>query len=108
MHVRQLDNGNSRASLARVHFKPHNQSYIVATSSHSDCKSNEILQIDWLVLRVRQHGKKKYESLMPKLFNYLQVKEVLTPMSTGNLPGSTLSYCNNIGLVVWFKMYTSK
>ena len=37
----QLDNGNSQASLARVHFKPHNQPYIVATSSHSDCKANE-------------------------------------------------------------------
>ena len=30
MHVMQLDNGNSQASLARVHFEPHDQSYIVA------------------------------------------------------------------------------
>ena len=66
MHVMQLDNGNSQALLVRVHYKPHNQSYIiVATSSHSDCKANEMLYIDWLLLRVIQHGKEKYESLMP-------------------------------------------
>ena len=43
MHVMRLDNGNSQASLARARYKPHNQPYIVATSSHSDCKANEIL-----------------------------------------------------------------
>ena len=40
MHVMQLDKGNSQALLAH---EPHNQLYIVATSSHSDCKANEIL-----------------------------------------------------------------
>ena len=30
MHVMQLDNGNSQASLARARYKPHNQPYIVA------------------------------------------------------------------------------
>ena len=30
VHVMQLDNGNSQASLARAHYKPHNQPYIVA------------------------------------------------------------------------------
>ena len=65
MHVMQLDNGNSQASLARVRYKPHNQPYIFATSSHNDCKANEILYIDWLLLRVIKHGKEKYESLMP-------------------------------------------
>ena len=62
MHVMQLDNGNSQASLAHVHYKPHNQPYIVATSSHSDYKANEIVWIDWLLIRVIQHGKK---DLMP-------------------------------------------
>ena len=75
MHVMQLDNGNSQASLARVRYKPHNQPYIVAISSHSDCKANEILQIYWL-LRVIRHGKEKYESLMP---GTVQLNEVLTP-----------------------------
>ena len=43
MHVMQLNNDNSQASLARVHFKPHNQPSIVTASSHSDlCKVNEI------------------------------------------------------------------
>ena len=38
--VMPSENGNSQASLARVHFKAHNQPYnIVTTSSHSDCKA---------------------------------------------------------------------
>ena len=38
----------------------------VATSSHSGlCEANEILYIEWLVLKVIQYGKEEYESLMP-------------------------------------------
>ena len=49
-----------------------------------------------------------------ELCNYVQLKEVLTLMSIEavcpsctlhNFSGSTLTHCNNIGLVVWFKMY---
>ena len=52
-----------------------------------------------------------------ELCNYVQLNEVLTPMSTEAachictlyyLPGSKLTHCDNIGLVVWFIMYTSK
>ena len=56
-----------------------NKHYIVATSSHSDCEANEILWIDWLLLRVMQHGKEKYESLIP---GTVQLCAVLTPMFT--------------------------
>ena len=72
----QLDNGNSQASLAHARYKPHNQPYIVATSSHSDCKANEIVWIDWLLLRIIQHGKEKYVCLMP---GTVQLNKVLTP-----------------------------
>ena len=52
-----------------------------------------------------------------ELCNYVQLKEVLTPMSTEAVcpsctlhssPGSTLTHYNNIGLVVLFEMYMSK
>ena len=76
MHVMQLNNGNSQASLACAHYKPHNQPYIVTTSSHSNSKACEILQIDCLLLRVIQHGKEKYESLMP---GTMQFNKTLTP-----------------------------
>ena len=39
----QLDNGNYQALLPRARYKPHNQPYIVATSSNSDCKENKML-----------------------------------------------------------------
>ena len=52
-----------------------------------------------------------------KLCTYVQLKKVLTPMSTETvcpsgtlhyLLGSTLTHGDNIGLVVWFQMYTNK
>ena len=47
----QLDDGNSQASLASVHWPPQNQPYIVATSSHSDlCGANDTVHIIDLLL----------------------------------------------------------
>ena len=64
VHVMQSDDSNSQALL--VYHKPHNQPYIVTTSLHSDlCKVNDIVLVSISVKGVIQHGKGKYESLMP-------------------------------------------
>ena len=63
MHVIQLDDGNSQASLACVHLPPHNQPYIVAHSNV--CKENDSILVSTSVKGVIQQGKEEYESLMP-------------------------------------------
>ena len=50
MHVMQLDNGNSQASLAHASYKPHKQPYIVTMGECAPWKIVQCATIDTLVL----------------------------------------------------------
>ena len=49
VHVMQLDDGDSEASFAYVHWPPHNQPYIFTTVTYI-CKANTVHTVDWAPL----------------------------------------------------------
>ena len=80
-HIMQLDDDNSQVSQAFVHFKTHNQPYIIITSSHNGCKVNETVDRLAKYQESYKMGKRSMKVLCQELCNYVQLNEVLTPIS---------------------------